>query len=145
VGADYRVLLRLLGRGRMGKEEPAMSDAVDVLVRHVLLTTRWGLAACAAEHCEWEDKFHPAKDFRSPLVPLYIQSAHAEHQLELLAEIGVEDSRQTNAALQLVNQEVILMERGGLANYGNGITFYSPVYPLQRGIKEIREILDRAL
>jgi hypothetical protein len=73
----------------MGKEEPAMSDAIDVLVRHVLLTTRWGLAACAAEKCGWEDKFSPAKDIHSPLVPLYVRVSHAEHQLELLAEVGV--------------------------------------------------------
>jgi hypothetical protein len=63
-----------------------VSDPINVLVEHVLLTTRWGLAACAAEHCGWEDKFYPAKDLHSPLVPLHIRVSHARHQLDLLEE-----------------------------------------------------------
>jgi hypothetical protein len=129
----------------MGKEEQAMSYAVDVLVRHVLLTTRWGLAACAAENCVWEDKFHPAKDIHSPLIPSYILVAHAEHQLELLEVSGFEDARQSKAALRMINSEVELIEHGGLANYGEGVTFYSPIYPMPRGVKRVREILDRVL
>jgi hypothetical protein len=69
----------------------AMNTPVNILVEHVLLTTRWGVAACFAEHCEWEDKFYPAKNIHSPLVPLHIRVAHAEHQLELLEAIGFGD------------------------------------------------------
>jgi hypothetical protein len=63
-----------------------MSSAIDILVDHVLLTSRGGLAACAAEGCTWEDKFVRNRDRYGldPMVPRYIRAAHAEHQLDLL-------------------------------------------------------------
>jgi hypothetical protein len=63
-----------------------MTSPVDILVHHVLLTSRGGLAACAAEGCPWEDRFWAGRD-RYGLdrgVPLSIRVSHAEHQLALL-------------------------------------------------------------
>jgi hypothetical protein len=60
-----------------------MNSPIDVLVHHVLLTSRGGLAACAAEGCPWEDRFRRDRDSFHP-VPLHIRATHAEHQLDLL-------------------------------------------------------------
>ena len=63
-----------------------MEEVLEILVKHVLLTSRNGFAACAAEGCPWEDRFHRWDKYEE--VPLHIRAAHAEHQLDLLAAAG---------------------------------------------------------
>lgn len=120
-------------------------SALEVLREHQLLTSRSGRAICSEPECEWKLDFPPiAYDaWLDGGEPVWVGESHAAHQLELLKAEGFSQAGNTKAdvALRCIADEVSLITVGGVKTGDCGPVFYSPIYPVPRGVREIEAIL----